>query len=35
MTAMVFGKASDAFAGKGFAQGGIGIRPNLVILTSG
>jgi hypothetical protein len=35
MTAMVFGKASDAVAGKEFAQGGIGIRPNLLIVTNG
>jgi hypothetical protein len=35
MTEMVFGKASDTFAGKEFAQGGIGIGPNLLILTSG
>jgi hypothetical protein len=35
MTAMVFGKARDAVAGKDFAQGGIGIKPNILILTSG
>ncbi len=35
MTEMVFAKASDAFAGKEFAQSGIGIRPTLLILTSG
>jgi len=35
MIAMVFGKASDAVAGKEFAQGGIGIKPNVLILTNG
>jgi hypothetical protein len=35
MTAMVFGNASDALAGKDFGQGGIGIKPNVLILTSG
>jgi len=35
MTAMVFGKASDAVAGKGFARGGIGIKPNVLILANG
>ena len=34
MTAMVFGKASDAVAGE-FAQGAIGITPNVPTLTRG
>jgi hypothetical protein len=35
MIAMVFGKASDAFAGKESAQGGTAIKPNVLILISG
>jgi hypothetical protein len=35
MIAIVFGKASDAVAGKEFAQCGNGIKPNVMTVTNG